>query len=108
MLCALCMRTAMSWLLLVACESSTSLHGTTSCTNYVGDDIICGDGQLCIEGRALPDDGSIPPMCTDVSPDCPIHNCEGIDCPQCILRLCPYYPQGFAGTHLDGRTLRCT
>ena len=101
------MRPAILLASVVACGTpTTSLHGTTSCTDTVGTTITCPDGQLCIEGRGEPDDGSIPPMCTAVA-SCELHDCIGAGCPACVLKLCPYYPSYIDGTHLDGRILHC-
>jgi hypothetical protein len=46
-------------------------------------------------------------MCTAVPIGCEVFNCAGADCPDCILRLCPYYPQYVEGTRLHGRELQC-
>ncbi len=94
-------------LFVTACAPVTSLNGTTSCPDQVGSAEICGPRQLCISGRATPDDGSIPAMCTAVPLGCEVFNCVGADCPDCVLRMCQTYPNYVEGTRLSGRILQC-
>jgi hypothetical protein len=97
--------TRMSRFMMIAAISlgacSTPLVGTIPC-----DEMTCGSGQLCAEGRNAPDDGSVPAMCLTVPASCPISDCSSDQCSFCIHELCHCTAQG-CYVLVRGRTISC-